>query len=154
MPKVSIIIPCYNYGNLILETINSILNQSLQDWEAIIVDDGSTDNTFTVCKDINDPRVKIIRQDNLGISVARNTGINKSYGDFLQFLDADDLIQHDKLKIQSEYLDDHPEVDVVYGEVRYFYSDNPENLTKYDSQPDGISGSGIHIQKRLLQVCH
>ncbi|PPL00525.1 Glycosyl transferase family 2 [Parapedobacter indicus] len=100
----------------------------MDDWECIIVDDGSTDRTAEVAAMFTDSdrRFRYYYQTNRGISAARNTGINEASGDFIQFLDADDLISADKLSIQKAFLQNHPEVDVSYTNAFYFYGDMPK----------------------------
>ena len=90
MPTVSVIVPCYNHAHYLPFAMRSILAQTFTDWEAIIVDDGSTDNTREVAAQFADPRVRYIHQGNRGLSGARNTGIREAMGEYLCFLDADD----------------------------------------------------------------
>jgi glycosyltransferase involved in cell wall biosynthesis len=124
-PLVSIIVPCYNYGNLLSETLNNILEQSYENWECIIVDDGSTDNTSSVAKEFvdNHNQFRYVFQINAGLSAARNTGLQHSKGDFIQLLDADDFIESNKLLSQIKVFFEHPDSDIVYSEVRYFSSE-------------------------------
>lgn len=106
--KISIIIPCYNQASFLEETCNSIINQTHTNWEALIINDGATDDTeivaLKICK--NDSRFKYIYKDNGGLSSARNLGIENASGEFIQFLDSDDLIEPSKfeesLSINSE----------------------------------------------------
>lgn len=129
---VSVIIPCYNYGHLIADTINSILRQTYTNWEIIIVDDGSTDNTAGIVEEFvkKDSRISFYQQNNAGPSTARNLALSKASGEFIQFLDADDLIEDRKFEIQLSIFKEKPFVDVVYGSVRYF-SDEPFNPQKW-----------------------
>ncbi|MEM4724269.1 MAG: glycosyltransferase family A protein, partial [Candidatus Hadarchaeum sp.] len=90
MSSVSVIIPCYNHGHYLPCAVNSVMAQTFADWEAIIVDDGSTDNTREVAAQFTDSRVRYIYQDNRGLAAARNTGIRAAQGEYLAFLDADD----------------------------------------------------------------
>ncbi len=122
---VSVIVPSYNYGHLIADTIASIRKQSDPDWEMIIVDDGSTDDTETVVRSLmqEDPRIRFFRQQNAGPSAARNLGLREAKGNFIQFLDADDLLQPEKFALQLAVFASSPETDVVYGPVRYFTKD-------------------------------
>lgn len=89
---ISVIVPAYNVEMYIESCLNSILNQKFSDFEVIIVDDGSTDNTFNVCQKFKDERIKIFHTENHGLSEARNYGIEKSSGDYLTFIDSDDYI--------------------------------------------------------------
>ena len=124
-PLVSIIVPCYNYGHLLSETLNNILEQSYSHWECIIVDDGSTDNTSSVAKEYvnSNKQFSYVFQKNAGLSAARNTGLQNSKGSFIQLLDADDFIESNKLLSQINVFIEHPNSDIVYSEVRYFSSE-------------------------------
>lgn len=107
MSKVSVIIPSYNRAHCIAACIQSVLNQTMQDLEVIIVDDCSKDNTEEVVNKIQDPRVKFIRHDkNQGGAVARNTGIEKASGEFIAFLDSDDLWLPNKLEKQISFMEE------------------------------------------------
>lgn len=90
MPEVSVIIPCYNHGHYLPHALNSVLAQTFVDWEAIIVDDGSTDDSAAVAARFTDPRLRYIHTQNRGLSAARNTGIRAAQGEYQAFLDADD----------------------------------------------------------------
>lgn len=113
-PKVSVIIPTYNRASMIIECIESVFNQIFTDFEIIIVDDGSSDNTEAVLRPYLD-RITYIRQENKGNAAARNTGIEVAKGEFVAFLDSDDLWLPDKLEKQVRYLEDHPDIDMVCG---------------------------------------
>lgn len=95
--QVSVVIPAYNYAHFLPEAIASVLAQTWPDFELIIVDDGSTDNTPEICARFTDPRVRAVRQTNAGLSAARNTGIREARYPFVAFLDADDRWQPDFL---------------------------------------------------------
>lgn len=99
MTRISVVIPTYNRAEFISETVASVLAQTLQPVEVIIVDDGSTDNTESVCSQFKPP-VFYIRRQNAGVSAARNAGIAASKGEWLAFCDSDDLWDHDKLRLQ------------------------------------------------------
>ena len=105
-PKFSVIIPVFNRENFIKRAVESVLNQSYKNFELIVVNDGSTDKTLDVIK--NYP-IKIISQENRGVSSARNRGIKASYGDIITFLDSDDEWKKDKLKIQANFFMNNPE---------------------------------------------
>lgn len=88
--KVSVIIPTYNYGRFLGEAIQSVLDQTFTDFELIVVDDGSTDNTKEVVSSFKDSRIKYIFQENCGVSAAQNTGIRASTGEYIAILGSDD----------------------------------------------------------------
>ena len=107
--------PTYNHVRYIGEAIRSVLNQTYPDWELIIVDDGSTDSTGGVVAHFDDTRLRYVYQTNKGVSEARNVGIATSSGEFLAFLDADDMYHPGKLETQVVHLDRNPETGLVYG---------------------------------------
>src|SRR5581483_12146947 len=98
MPEVSVIIPTYNRRDFVREAIASVLAQAYQDFEVIIVDDGSQDDTHAVIQEF--PGVRYIYQENRGVSAARNRGVTVSQGEFLAFLDSDDIWRPRKLESQ------------------------------------------------------
>lgn len=116
MPQVSVIIPAYNAGKYLAETIQSVLAQSYSDFEIIICDDGSTDNTATIIKSFSDPRIKYKYQKNSGISTARNNGAELATGRYLAFLDADDLFHCDNLARKVVALEQQPAVALVFAD--------------------------------------
>lgn len=97
-PFFSVIIPLYNKEDYIEDTLKSVLNQSFKDFEIIIVNDGSTDNSLEIIKNFSDSRIKIIDQKNLGLSIARNNGVKNAKFNYIAFLDADDLWMEDYLQ--------------------------------------------------------
>ncbi|KAA1050725.1 glycosyltransferase family 2 protein [Pseudocitrobacter sp. 73] len=107
--KFSIIIPLYNKEKYIASAIWSILDQTYQDFEIIVVDDGSTDKSVCVVENINDTRIKVIKQKNCGVSCARNTGINNAVGDYLLFLDGDDIYLPNALEHFSFLIEKFPD---------------------------------------------
>ena len=117
MPKVSVIIPTYNYSHFLGEAIRSVLDQTFGDFEIVVVDDGSTDDTKQVASRFADPRIKYIYQENRGVSAARNTGISACCGDYVALLDSDDIWVPQKLELQVKILDSRPEVSAVCSDV-------------------------------------
>ncbi len=115
MPTISVIIPAYNAERTILETIASVQQQTFSDLELIVVDDGSTDRTLELLYTVTDERLRIFSYQNGGVSVARNRGISHATGEFIAFLDADDLWTPDKLEAQLTALQQHPEAGVAYS---------------------------------------
>jgi glycosyltransferase involved in cell wall biosynthesis len=114
MPKVSVIVPAYNAMTYLPETLKSVLQQTFTDFEVLIIDDGSTDNIVQWTGELVDSRVKLIVQQNQGASVARNTGIAQAQGEYIAFLDADDLWEPTKLEKQVHCLEENPEIGLVH----------------------------------------
>jgi glycosyltransferase involved in cell wall biosynthesis len=114
MPKVSVVIPAYNAMQYLPETVDSVLRQSFTDFELLIIDDGSLDNIKEWTFNLPDKRVKLISQTNQGLSSARNTGIVNSNGEYIAFLDADDLWEETKLEKQVNYLNEQPQVGLIH----------------------------------------
>ena len=154
---VSVIIPCYNYGNYLPFTLDNILNQSFNNWECIVVDDGSKDNTGKIARQYadRDKRFKYVYQQNKGLSAARNTGIENSSGKYIQLLDADDLIHQTKLEQQVSFMETNPQVDIIYGDASFFHTNSPEVFhTARDEEKDKTeklkgSGKGHDMVKRF-----
>lgn len=156
---ISIIIPSYNCGLFVSDAIESVLVSNVDFYELIIVDDGSTDNTKELLIPyFLDGRIKYLFQKNKGLSGARNTGINEAKGDFLVFLDADDLISPVKLEVQSKYLKDHPEVDIVYSNSQWFVENDfndtrPVQFPIYEGDVLGqlIYGNFMHVNSVMVR---
>ena len=110
--KFSVVIPLYNKEHYIEATIQSVLNQTCQDFEVLVVDDGSKDNSLALARKFESERVRIIPQENQGVSVARNTGILNAQGEFICFLDADDEWRPDYLATIDELTVKYPESDI------------------------------------------
>lgn len=117
-PRVSVITRCYNYAHYLRECVGSILGQSFESFELIVVDDGSTDHTHDVIKGIRDPRVRYVRHaQNRGPGAALNTGVELSRGTYLACLDADDLMKPTNLSEKVGLLDNFGDVALVYGDA-------------------------------------
>jgi glycosyltransferase involved in cell wall biosynthesis len=128
--KVSIIVPTYNRAHLVTETINSILAQTFKDFELIVVDNESTDNTEEVIKSYTDGRIKYFRHQNNGlVAVNRNYGISKANGEYIAFCDDDDLWMPEKLERQVKLLDLNKELGLVYSDS--YIMDENGNLERY-----------------------
>ena len=115
MPKISVIIPVYNGEKTIQETIESVLNQSESDFELIVINDGSQDATLDIVASIRDPRLKVFSYPNGGVSASRNRGFFHAEGEFIAFLDADDLWTPEKLEAQLKALQKNPQAAVAYS---------------------------------------
>lgn len=114
MPKVTVVIPAYNAMRYLPETMETALAQTFTDFEVLVVNDGSTDHTAEWVSQVTDPRVRIVSQENKGLAGARNTGIAHAKGEYIAYLDADDLWEPTKLEKQVRCLDENPEVGLVY----------------------------------------
>ena len=114
-PKVTVYIPTYNYGKYIEQAIDSVLKQTMDDWELIVINDGSTDNTSEILKKHEGhPKIRILEQQNRGLTVSNNIALRSSEGKYLMRLDADDYLDENALLVLSNILDNRPEVGLVY----------------------------------------
>jgi glycosyltransferase involved in cell wall biosynthesis len=119
-PLVSVIIPLYNAQKYVAESIQSIINQTHTNWELIIVNDGSTDNGLEVAQKFESDKIKVFSQKNKGASAARNYGIREAKGEYIQFLDADDLLSTNKIERQIEALEDKQDCISICNSVHFF----------------------------------
>jgi glycosyltransferase involved in cell wall biosynthesis len=127
-PLISIVIPAYNAERTIRETVKSVLDQSFADFELLVIDDGSTDGTLSVLEGFTDKRLQVHSFSNAGLSASRNRGTALARGQFVAFLDADDLWTPGKLAAQLEALERHPEAVLAYSWVD-FIDENSHYLT-------------------------
>lgn len=114
MVCVSVVIPIYSVEAYISEAIDSVLSQTFKDFELLLIDDGSPDGSVGICESFNDSRIRIIRQENKGLAGARNTGIRNTRGDFIAFLDGDDLWLPKKLEAHVNHFQANQEVGVSF----------------------------------------
>lgn len=164
-PKISVVIPLYNKEKSIARTIESILNQTLHDFELVIVDDGSTDKSIDVVRDFKDDRIVLIQQKNAGPGAARNTGVRNAKADWIVFLDADDENLPDSLEFFSEMIEEYPEAD-IFDTGKYLR--RGEELMKGNHPIEGwvknpmkecfflrvLPGAGFSVfRKTLLEQC-
>jgi len=125
-PLVSIIMPAYNASAFIHSSINSVLEQSYLNWELIVVDDGSIDDTSLLVEEIEDHRIRLIRKVNEGVAAARNTGLKIARGEYIGFLDSDDLWLPEKLSEQVAFMESNPEYVFTYTNYSSFIDSNEE----------------------------
>lgn len=162
MPKVSVIIPAYNQAKYLEDALNSVREQTFEDWECIIVNDGSTDNTEEIAQKYvkMDKRFKYIYQENRGLAGARNTGIKHAEGDFIQFLDSDDLLVSTKLDKQISVLRVDSQAAAVFCDSIEFWGEGHPNeaktqITKFGPWEDPlkhfITASTFPIHSFLLK---
>ena len=138
MPNVSVVIPTYNRRKLVKEAIESVLGQSYTDVEVLVVDDGSTDDTSSVVRQIPDSRVKYYYKNNSGPAAARNLGLDKSKGRYISFLDSDDLWPPEYLETIIDQLDNNKDYNAAYTRVICIQQDG----TKADMSVDKRYKSG------------
>jgi glycosyltransferase involved in cell wall biosynthesis len=161
MPSISVVIPTYNMARYLGRAIQSVLDQTFTDFELIVVDDGSDDDTPELMKDILlDSRVRYAKQENLGLPSARNTGIEAARGKYIAFLDADDFWCKEKLERQFNTLEENPHVGVVYcgsmfvdeaGELLpHRWLSPPSEFTLYEEllYANVVEGSGSSVLVR------
>lgn len=133
-PLVSVIIPVYNGARTIRKTVESVLSQTYNNLEIIVVDDGSTDNTCGLISTVKDKRIHYYYQSNQDRSVARNTGIQHVRGKYIAFIDADDLWLSEKVEEQVKLLEEEQELGLVYCDLYYFDDATGENLYLYSDR--------------------
>jgi glycosyltransferase involved in cell wall biosynthesis len=127
MPTITIVIPTYNRANLVGQALRSVFSQTYRDFEVIVVDDGSTDDTVDVLQPlVEQGLIRYVYQKNQGESAARNRGIAEAKGQYIAFLDSDDLFEPTKLEIQLQYLRDHSEVGLVHSGFTKFENNNDD----------------------------
>jgi glycosyltransferase involved in cell wall biosynthesis len=153
---VTIIIPCYNSAVFLSGTLEDILRQTYSNWECLLIDDGSVDTTREIAESFvkKDQRFRYYYQNNAGPCVARNYGIELSKGEFIQFLDADDMLEKDKLKRQVDILESDKTCDIVYGNSAYFYFDEGNTIKQDSVDPywqKKVSGKGDIVITTLLE---
>lgn len=132
MPKISVIIPLYNKEAIIERSLQSVLSQNYDDFDVIIVNDGSTDHSMDIVRRIKDPRIVLIEQENGGPSKARNTGIKNAKGEWIVFLDADDELLPGALKRFGRLIREH--TDANFFACPYYCFNGHETLVKYPSK--------------------
>lgn len=156
---ISIVIPSYNRADFIGRTLATVVGQRYTNWEAIVVDDGSTDNTSEVVERIGDVRIRYVKVSNRERAAARNYGVGLASGSFVTFLDSDDLLLPDHLQVAYEYIKQNPDVavfsqgyDVVSptGEVMYAAPRLPSPLNRKLAEGNYLSCLGVFIQLDIM----
>jgi glycosyltransferase involved in cell wall biosynthesis len=136
--RVTVIIPTYNYGHFLGEAIQSVLDQTFKDFELIVVDDGSTDNTREVVEKFNDTRIRYIYKDHIGVSAAQNAALRAARGEYITGLSADDLYLPQNLEIKVKLLDSRLDVDLVYSNAYIFNNRTGATIGKLWRYPKGL----------------
>jgi glycosyltransferase involved in cell wall biosynthesis len=138
MPKVSVIIPTYNAANWLKQSIDSVLRQIFTDYELIIIDDGSTDDTSSIVKSFDDKRIRYFHKANGGVASARNMGLDKATGEYIAFLDSDDLWPESYLEVIVLALEKASDYGLAYTAMTVSYPDG--TITKHFRASDCVSG--------------
>lgn len=144
----SIVIPTYNRANIISYALNSVLNQTFNDYEILIVDDGSIDNTKDVIKTFSDQRIKYIRTENHGVAHARNVGIINSLGTYVGFLDSDDLMEIYHLKTAHDFINENHQPEVIHLNFLWGTRDkllSQKNKLPKSSPEDVFKSCSLHV---------
>lgn len=147
-PAITVLMPAYNAGSYIREAIVSVLGQSFTDFELLIVNDGSTDQTVDVIRQFNDPRVVVISQSNLGVAAALNNGLRHARAELIARFDADDVCYTNRLQLQYDFMQRHPEYQVVGSAADYM--DVSGNYL-FTQDPAGFSNK--QLQQLNYSVC-
>ncbi len=135
--KYSVVIPLYNKEHYIAGTLRSVLTQTFPDYEVIVVDDGSTDNSLQACKTVQSDKIRIVQQANQGVSAARNTGIELAAGEYICFLDADDTWHPDYLQNIETIVQKYPQSDIFVTAYRIIYANGRCKESRRLPQADG-----------------
>ncbi len=143
----SVIIPTYNRVVYLKKAVNSVLNQNFKDYELIVVDDGSEDSTAELIENYPAEKINYIRQENKGVSAARNMGIRNSRGEYVAFLDSDDWWLKDKLKETDRAIRENPGYYIYHTRERWFRNGKIHNPKKIHRKPSG------DIFKKCLKLC-
>lgn len=146
-PKVSVVIPVYNCADYVAQTLRSAIEQTERDLEVVVMDDGSTDGTYDVLQKMaaRDTRIKVFTQKNSGLpAIARNAALAKAAGEFICFLDGDDLYHPEKVERQVAVMKAHPEVSVVFHEVKIFQHEP-------DEQPGEFYAGRVQFMERAKE---
>ncbi len=152
MPRVSVIIPAHNSMQWVAAAIDSVLSQGYRDHEVIVIDDGSTDKTADVLESYG-RRIRCIYQSNAGVSNARNRGVSVSSGEFIAYLDADDMWYSHKLECQIAFLDAHLKCGLVHSDVTVIDEQNRIIRARFNLETARPVPSG-HCRQDLLRRCH
>jgi glycosyltransferase involved in cell wall biosynthesis len=142
-PKVTVLMPAYNAGKYIGEAIASVLEQSFTDFELLIINDGSTDDTEKIIRSFKDPRIVLMSQENKGVSAALNLGLSYARANYIARFDADDICLPNRLKVQYEFITTYPEYSIIGSAVEYMDADGHYIFTHH---PEG------HLNEEIQQL--
>jgi glycosyltransferase involved in cell wall biosynthesis len=147
-PKITVLMPAYNAVNYIAEAIISVLKQSFGDFELLIIDDGSTDDTARVIRSFKDPRIVLVQHENKGIAAALNTGLKHSRAPYIARFDADDVCYPDRLKVQYDFITAHPEYSIIGSAADYMDAEDNFIFTQHP-----VAHLDEEIQELSYTIC-
>jgi glycosyltransferase involved in cell wall biosynthesis len=146
--KITVLMPAYNAGKYIREAITSVLEQTYRNFELLIVNDGSTDDTISVILSFNDPRIVLVDQDHHGVAQALNTGLRLADTYYVARFDADDICMPDRLEKQFNFLEDHPDYVLVGSDAEYILEPG-DFLFSFKC----IAHSNEEVQRNMYMYC-
>lgn len=153
MPKISVLMSVYNGEDTIEESIRSILNQTYKDFELVIIDDGSTDNTIEEINKFKDNRIRLYRlKKNYGVGYALNFGLKKTKGKYIAKADADDINEQNRFEIQSKYLDMNPHIALVASYIDFFPDNDDVKRTERYRQRKSIVEKQIELTTTSVEI--
>lgn len=154
--QFSIIIPCYNVAAFLHECLESVLTQSFMDWEAVCVDDGSTDDTGHILDEYaaKDARIRVVHQENGGLSVARNTGLRHATGEYLLFLDSDDVLTPGALDILHQQIATYQPDVLTFNAELWYAEENRRERHYYSRDQHATHASGSDYLIHFVQQHH
>ena len=150
--KYSVVIPLYNKEHYIAGTLRSVLTQTFPDYEVIVVDDGSTDNSLQACKTVQSDKIRIVQQANQGVSAARNKGIELAAGEYICFLDADDTWHPDYLQNIETIVQKYPQSDIFVTAYRIIYANGRCKESRRMPQANGCLPSYWETLGRVMTL--
>lgn len=155
--RVSIILPTYNRANYIKRSIDSVTLQSYNNWELIIIDDGSSDDTKKILEPylMRFPNIKYNYHSNRGVALSMNSGIKKSTGNFITFLGSDDEYLHDHLKVRVDFFNSHKNIDLIHSTAKIIgeeYVKDKNDLSKKIHLNDCILGGTLFGRRKVFEI--
>ena len=147
MPFFSVIITTYNRKNFLPIAIESVLRQTYPDFELLIIDDGSTDGTRSLCKSFTDKRLRYVHQTHKGVAYARNRGVKEAKGTYICFLDSDDRFRENKLSRTRDFIREYPEYKIFHTEELWYRKGSILPQKKHHKKPEG------YVFSQALRLC-
>jgi len=150
IPAITVLMPVYNSERYVAEAVKSILDQTFRDFEFLIINDGSTDDSIDIVREFSDPRIRVINTENQGVAAALRLGVEIAKGAYIARMDADDESLPNRLEIEKRCLDEHPEIVVVHGSVENISSEGVPIFLKRDEGHSNIVTKWLLNWKNVL----